>query len=280
MDIVKHGNLYLKQDDSGKIMELVFSGENLEAEIEAIKEYQIDSIAFNRLYSKDRINNLNFLKEIPFIKKVGICDDDFDIDGLYYLEDVEQLLISEKKALDYSRFKKLRVLSICHSGPYSFSDSIQNLQIRSMKLKGNTLNSIRFPKSLKELYLYCTDIQSLEGLPSGLITFGIFVSRNLNSLKGLSASSDTLQKLWIENCPHLEDYQELETCTKMRNMLILECRHIPNLSFLPNMKELNHFAFYGTQVEDCNLENLKGIPSVYFKNHKGYNYKLKDFRDD
>lgn len=280
MDIVKQGDLFFEKNDSGKVIGLVFSGENLEAEIEAIKENQIDSIAFNRLYSRDRINNLNFLKEIPFIKKVGICDDDFDIDGLYNLEDVEELLISEKRPLDYSRFKKLRVLSICHSWPYSFSDSIQKLQIRSMKLKGSTLGSIRFPKSLQELYLYCTDIQTLEGLPSGLRTFGIFLSRNLRSLKGLSASSDTLQKLWIENCPHLEDYEDLGTCTKMRHMLILQCRHIPNLSFLPNMKELNHFAFYGTQVDDCNLENLKGIPSVYFKNHKGYNYKLKDFRED
>ena len=48
MDIVKQGDLFFEKNDSGKVIGLVFSGENLEAEIEAIKENQIDSIAFNR----------------------------------------------------------------------------------------------------------------------------------------------------------------------------------------------------------------------------------------
>lgn len=278
-EIVQRGNLTLNMDDS-KILELIFNGNNLKEELKAIVDNNIDSVVFNRYFCGRRIGKLDFIKDISSIKRVRICNDDFDIDSLYYLNDLEELILSGKQRLDYSRFSKLRVLSIRHPGPYIFPDSIQKLYIWHMKLKELTLDSIRFPKSLQELYLYWTDIQSLEGLPSNLKTFGIYMSRNLRSLKGLSASADTLQKLEIENCPHLEDYHELETCTKMRNMLILECRQIPNLSFLPNMKELHHFAFYGTQVEDCNLENLKGIPSVYFKNYKGYNYKLKDFRDD
>ena len=277
--ILQQGDLYFDVY-KGKRVNLILSGIDIEKELLALETYNIDSITLNRSFCENRIYSLEFLKEYPSIKKVHICNDDFVLDGLYYLNDLEELQLSGKKPIDYLKFNRLKVLSVQHPGPYVFPDSIQTLHIWHMKLKGNTLGSIRFPKSLQELYLYWTDIQSLEGLPSNLKTFGIFMSRNLRSLKGLSASSDTLQKLWIENCPHLEAYEDLGTCTKMRHMLILECRHIPNLSFLPNMKELNHFAFYGTQVDDCNLENLKGIPSVYFKNHKGYNYKLKDFRED
>ena len=204
-EIVQRGNLTLNMDDS-KILELIFTGNNLKEELKAIVDNNIDSVVFNRYFCGRRIGKLDFIKDISSIKRVRICNDDFDIDSLYYLNDLEELILSGKQRLDYSRFSKLRVLSIRHPGPYIFPDSIQKLYIWHMKLKELTLDSIRFPKSLQELYLYWTDIQSLEGLSSNLKTFGIYMSRNLRSLKGLSASADTLQKLEIENCPHLEDY--------------------------------------------------------------------------
>lgn len=276
MEIIENNGL-LFNTEKGRLMELVITGNNLAYELDALEKYNVKSIVLNRYYCERRINDLSFLKECPYITSVVICDDDFSLDGLYNLHGLERLVIQGHDTIDYSLFPNLKVLDTRQTAPYKFPDSLQTLYIWYMKLKGKTLSTLTFPKELKNLNIYWSDIQNLDGLPSGLNHFGIGYTRKLKSLSGLDNSSQTLLDVEIENCPNLRDYQALNSCLSIRKLLLIGCREISTIGFVSNMKKLEHFAFSGTLVEDKDLSPLTGIPSVYFTNNKSYNRKLKDF---
>ncbi|MGN1215655.1 MAG: hypothetical protein ACI4TJ_05355, partial [Candidatus Cryptobacteroides sp.] len=60
--------------------------------------------------------------------------------------------------------------------------------------------------------------------------------------------------------------------------LVLYCTKFQNLSFTKEMKKLDFFSFYGTEVIDNDLSPLLEIPAVSFKNKKEYNYSFRDFK--
>lgn len=270
-------NGQLFRENNGTLDALILSGENLYMELRALEKYNVSGIVLNRHFCAGRINDLTFLKDYPNLKKVLVCNDDFRLDGLYCLHELEELVVCGKDTLDYSQFPKLKVLDTRQPGPYMFPDGLQTLYIWYLKLKGKGLCSINFPKALTSLSINWSDIDNLVGLPSGLTHFGIAYTRKLSSLNGLENSSESLQELCIENCPRLREYSSLSLCESINKLLICRCREIPDISFVNKMKLLRHFAFPGTDVQSHDLAPLKGVKSVYFDNKKEYNYKLSDF---
>lgn len=276
MNLVKIDGLTF-YEDKGVLKQLVLYGYDLQKELEALRKYNIDAISVNRFFCGRRINDLGFLADYPFIKRVDISDDDIDCQGLYNLPLLEDLSIKGKKTLDYSFFKHLKILDTRQPAPYYFPDSIETLYIWHMKLKGKDMTSIRFPKALKQLFLYWSDIKSLQGLPGGLERFEIALCRQLTSLSGLEMSADTLRNVNLENCPHLNDYDALYQCNIISQLLIIGCREIPSVAFVKNMKRLQHITLSKTKVMDLDLSPLLPVPSVYYTNYKDYPFNPKDF---
>ena len=264
-------------EDKGVLKQLVLYGYDLQKELEALRKYNIDAISVNRFFCGRRINDLDFLKDYPFIKRVDISDDDIDCNGLYYLPMLEDLSVKGKKTLDYSVFKHLKILDTRQPAPYKFPDSIETLYIWHMKLKGKDMNTIRFPKSIKQLFLYWSDIKSLQGLPGGLERFEIALCRQLNSLSGLEKSSESLHQVKLENCPHITDYDALNQCVRITELIVGSCHGIPSISFVKNMKELQYISLFKTKVLDLDLSPLLPVPSVFYTNSKDYPFNPKDF---
>ena len=112
----------------GVLKELVFQGYDLKKELEALEKYGIVNVCICRYDSKDRINDLDFLKDYPFIKGVTLSPDDanFNIDGLYSLTNLERLLAGKHK-IDFMAFHHLKVLDTRYPRPCEIPDEIQPL---------------------------------------------------------------------------------------------------------------------------------------------------------
>ena len=262
----------------GVLKELVFQGYDLKKELEALEKYGIENVCICRYDSKDRINDLDFLKDYPFIKGVTLSPDDanFNIDGLYSLTNLERLLAGKHK-IDFMAFPHLKVLDTRYPRPCEFPDEIHTLYLWYSKFKGKGLSSVRFPKAIKLLDITWSDLDDLTGMPSGLENFTIAYTRKLSSLAGLENSSSSLNRVMLDHCPNLRDYSSLYECHNLSSLVIGDCREMPGIGFVNGMKDLRHFVFDGTVVRDHDLSPLKGLPFVSFTNNKEYNYRLKDF---
>ena len=57
-------------EDKGQLNTLILSGKDLIQELKLLDKYGISSISLNRYFCGNRINNLDFLRDYPFIKNV------------------------------------------------------------------------------------------------------------------------------------------------------------------------------------------------------------------
>lgn len=257
--------------------QLILTGKDIQGEIDSMKYYDVKAISINRRFCADRINNLDFLKHCDWIDSVQIVGDDFDCKGLYYLTGLKNLQDAEKSSIDYSKFHHLISLVTSRTKDLLLPESLQQLYLWNYKPSSHSLSEIIMPSTLKKLFLCKSNINNLSGLPTTIEKLEICLCRHFNSLESISIANDNLRSLVIENCPNLNNFQELSHCYQIEHLVLFNCGTIPDLSFIRNMKHLGHFAFPKTLVADGNLDLLEKVPSVYFTNNKRYNHKLKDF---
>lgn len=263
----------------GELQAVVLSGNNLSEELTAMREYGLKGVVLNRYFCKDRINDLDFLKDYPEVQDVRMSNEDFDCNGLLYLNELKCLCISGNHFSDYSIFPHLKVLSVAQKNPFPLPNKLESLYLYGCKMKEKGLAAFNFPNTLKDLSCSRSDLQNLHSLPSTLEILDLALVRPLVSLDGLENCAGSLKDLDIEYCPNISDVSALEKCSNMEKLLLCVCKEIPTIKFVNYMPKLKHFAFDKTYVADADLSPLKSVPSVYFSNHKNYNYKLKDFMD-
>lgn len=261
----------------GKLRSVILSGNNLEKELNALSEYNLDEIWINRFFCSDRIPDLDFLKDCPKIKSVNIVDDDFDCKGLLFLPKLARLSISGNSFTDYSVFPSLQYLAVIQEKISALPSNLTELHICGVKFRDNTLSSLDFPQTLRSLHLTRSNIVSLIGLPPSIEDLQVNYTRSITSLVGIDSCANNLHLLELDHCPNLTAYTLLESCVNMEKLLITSCGDMPNVEFVRRMPHLGHFAFYGTYVRNNDLLPIMSIPSVFFRNNKSYNYRLKDF---
>lgn len=264
----------------GELQAVVLSGNNLKEEMDAMREHGLKGVVVNRYFCKDRISDLDFLKDYPEVQDICVGVDNIDCKGLLYLNDLQTLRIEGNHFSDYSIFPSLKVLATIQKKPFILPGKLETLYMHECKMKEKGLSAFIFPNTLKKFYCSSLDLENLNSLPSTLELLDIGPARPLTSLEGLESCAKSLKNLEIEYCPHIKDFSALEKCTNIEKLLICICKEIPTIKFVNHMNKLKHFAFDKTYVVDNDLSPLKSVPSVYFTNHKNYNYKLKDFRDD
>lgn len=276
MELVQIDNYYY-YSQNGQLTTLILSGHNLEEELKELTKRNIRGISLNWGFCGNRIKDLDFLKDYPFINHVSIIDPDFNYDGLYYLKDLQYLQIVGKKRLDFSQFTSLHTLITNIPSSFSFPQSLRVLHLWDMKFKTFDLSGINFPEKLEELEIHKSNLRTLTGLPGNINHFGILYCRNLNSLDGLAKCKNNLEYLLFQHCPHLSDYKDLEECHFLKKMIITSCSEIPDVDFVKTMKRLEHCSLYNTRIVSNDLSPLFSVPSVFFKDNKNYNHRLKEF---
>jgi len=160
---------------------------------------------------------------------------------------------------------------------FSLPNNLERLHLWHTKIPEKSLTHISFPGSLTDFELLFSDILDCTGLPQSTSHLSLSYCRNLTSLNGLERVASRLTYLNLDHCRKLSDYSSLTNCWKLHKLMILDCTKLENLSLIKDMKELEFFSFYGTEVMDNDLTPLFAIPVVGFKDKKTYNYKLSHF---
>ena len=277
MDIIKIDD-YLFYGEKGVPKEMLLTGYNLSQELEYLEKIGLNTIWVNRAFCGNRIQDLSFLKDYPFIRGLCVYKENINLEGVYNLHQLEWLSVENGKGLHFAEFPELKRLNAKYITDFRFPDKLTELYIWHTKIKGGSLSNISLPRSLKRFDLLFSNIVDCQGLPPELNRLGLSYCRNLTSLNGLETVTDQLTYLELDHCRKLEDYSSLADCVNLQRLLVLDCTKFQNLSFAKEMKKLEFFSFYGTDVLDNDLSPLLHIPKVSFKNKKEYNYSFRDFK--
>lgn len=149
--------------------------------------------------------------------------------------------------------------------------------LRSFNPKSRSLTELSLPDDIAFFELDFSNISDLTGLPAGVVDLELAYCRNLQGLRGLERSRQTLRSFIVQNCRALSDYGALEECLKLEKIILDKCGELPSVGWTEQLEELKHFTFADTHVADGNLDPLFRIPYVYFTNASDYNHRMKDF---
>lgn len=269
MELYREAPFYFYKE-KGIVKEIILTGYDLGAEMQEMENRGIGSIWLNRYFCGNRINDLSFLKNHSQIKKVCIVDGDFDCRVIPEMKQLEHLQIETKTPIDFSQLCNLNTLITNNIGSSGLPTNIKILHLWDFKFQDGGIKNNWLPAGLKCLELYKTNIMCLSGLPDELQRLGIFYNRRLLSLDGLDKTSNSIEELELDHCPNLTDYSSLESCTKLKKLILAKCGNISSLSLLKSAKELSHLSIDGMFVLDKDLSYASSIPYSHISNRRYY----------
>ena len=172
MDIIKIDDYYFYEEEEVP-NEMILTGYNLSQELEYLEKMGLNRISINHLFCGNRIKDLSFLKDYPFIKGVRIVNKDINQDGIYYLKELDWLQIDNAKGIHFAEFPELKCLIASNITDFTFPDKLTELYIWHTKIKGGSLSNISLPRSLRRFDLLFSNIVDCQGLPPELNRLGL-----------------------------------------------------------------------------------------------------------
>lgn len=238
------------------------------------------------------IANTDFLEHVPKISEISFKDiKDCNLSGLYHLKNLRSLTIANtvnnpsiNERVDFSKFDGLEELFVDwfdKGFDISKNQKLVTVSIHKYYPQSLDFSELQLPKSIKNIELIRSNIQTLKGIESNSIEkLEFYYCPRLKSLYGISALSGQLHRLMIENAKQLTAYDSLYDCKLLDSVVFVNCGNIDSLKRIKMLKNLSHFVLEKTVVNDGNMENLLAIDRVAFTNYKHYNCKCKSLNND
>lgn len=243
-------------------------------------------------YILSDIAETGFLEQMPNLNEIAFIDvKDCNLDGLYCLKNLRSLTIandvnnpSKNLRVDFSKFKNLEEINVDwfdKGFDISKNDKVVSVSINKYRPQSRDLSELPLPKSISNLELVQSNIQSLDGAPDNSIEkMELYYCPYLETLNGIRAFSGHLHRLMIENARHLSDYDEIKYCKALESVVFANCGNIDSLNWVKALEKLSHFVLDKTVVNDGDMRNLLNIEKVAFTNKKHYNCKCKSLKGE
>ncbi len=295
----------IRENDFGKA--LIMSDKRVLESSEFVKNEGIIGLELNHSLGYG-LDNLNCLKYFDTIRNIRILNDSLNIEGVYYLKNLENLMLGDEsqQEIDFTMLKNLKscffswrkkaesifdCVNLYELGieGYKSQDLIKFKNLNSLRYLGlgnstiMSLNGIEFLKKLNELSLsYLKNLSSLNGLEYVNIT-NLDLSylpklSNLNSIK----KNITLNRIDILKCKSINDISFLSNLIDLEYLSIEDIGEIKTLRPIEKLAKLKVLFFIGnTNILDGNLypiESLQYLENISFKNRKHYSHKREHFK--
>ncbi len=239
----------------------------------------IRSITINPSYFS--VNNLDFLKDLPFIEGVYILQADLNLSPLDILTNLRVFAVDRiNKPFDFSKFQRLEVLGTTYNRNTINIGLCTNLFWLWLDNFSKTdLHELKDLKNLQYLSLYKTGIANLKGL-EGLINLKelhIDSASKLLSLDGISVNNKLIEIIDIFGAKNLTDYSAIKKSVSLKKIRFGKTGNLASISFLKDLPKLES-AMIGMKVEDGDMGYLKNISEVGFVDYPHYNLKMKDLK--
>ena len=232
----------------------------------------------------DRLDNLNFLKEYSFLKKLDIdCINDHDYSFLGNLPNLKYLgiglSIKQLNTIDLSNQEKLETLAIqWRKKIIGFENCTRLTSLTLVEFKEKNLQKIESLKSLVELRIKTGAIESLQGVDKlgNLQNLNIGNCKKLQSIKTIN-HLQKLKELHLDACPNINDYDEVTDLPDLETLSLIDCGKVQSLKFIEHYQSLSKLSLLGnTVIVDGDLVPAKRIKLLEHKHYSHYNIKLEN----
>ena len=243
--------------NSKKDNHLIINPKKILKTIKHINKNKILKITVNDAYF-DKIQNLDFLKEISSIEEISILQNNLNLKPIENLKSLKSLSFRETtEKLNLNEFQNLEILS-CDYRKVENIKECKNLKSVSLDFH-NKENLIEFQNfnNLETLFLNRTNIKSFNGIENlrKIHKIELHNSPKLESLKGLPKNSEKLEILYIYKAKKLENYENLNSLKNIKRLQLVSGGIIENLDIFTEMKKLEYLQL-GMEIRNGNKIKL------------------------
>lgn len=228
--------------------------------------------------------SLDFLKEMPWLTRLMVCDEYQDTSAISFLKNLDHLQLASTPSIDFSPLVNLR----SYSGDWpQNNDSFYMLKnLHSLSLwKGSKKNSIGqfsvFTKleslSLAELAL--DTLEGIEKIPS-LESLGVHFCRKITSIEPV-VSLKKLKRVHFQNCKKITSFSRLANNIHLETVDLEHCGDIDDINFVSTLPALKGLFFFGTVVNSNDLSPILKCSSLEllgFNDKKTYSHTCKELK--
>jgi len=225
MSIERKGQ-FLITEELGVTPSLGIESSQLRECISEIKERKFKGV-FGAPYFGFREQNLDFLREIPWLTQIWFFDIDLkNIDAVYSLDDLTYFGVHPKRPpVDFSRFHKLETLVwIFKSKDKNIAtlNSLKTLHIWHHNPKEKTFKGLELPPNLEVLEINWANADSVLDLPflPKLKRIEFHRCRNLTSVAGLTSIAPKLEEIFITTSSKVSDDAKLLSLPSLKRAII------------------------------------------------------------
>ncbi len=263
---------------------LIIESSKLEACIKYVLDGNINAIIINHFqgYELSEINFLNRLTKV--LEGLHIPETKFDLKGINSLHKLRFLGLADNKkdVVDLINFPNLENLACDYSIRLRGLEYCKNLKFLSLtryKTKTKDLSLLPSLPHLKELSLFITDIDCLQGIEKygTLKKLELFRASKLETIKDLETLPNSIEEIQIEQSKKIQDYEILGNLHYLEKIILSDAGEIKTLSFLKTLPNLKFISFVNTNVLDGDLSFCEGIEYVGFINKRHYSHKFEQF---
>jgi hypothetical protein len=256
---------------------LIIESSKLDACIKYVLDGNIKSITIN-CFQGYELPDIHFLSKLSnVLEGLHLPETKFDNQTVNTLHKLKFLGFADNKKdiIDLSNFPNLESLACDYSSRLKGLDTCKNLidlTLTGYKSKNNNLSEMPSFLHLKELFLFKTDITTLQGIErfSNLRKLEIFSASKLEAITSLQVLSNSLEEIQIEQCKKVKDYEILGEVKSLKKIILSESGEIKSLAFVRKLPLLEFISFWGTNVLDGNIKYCEGINYVGFNNKRHY----------
>jgi hypothetical protein len=241
-----------------------------------LKNKKFKKIVVNSSYFT--VNDLSFLKYLPFVQSISIVDSNHDISLVNDLYELQEISIGDFRGIiDFNNFPNLERLGIDWSNKLKNLENAINLRwLWLNNYKDVSLEKFKNFSKLTYLYLYRSSIISLAGVGgmSSLVELNIDTANKIQTLNGFGENNRNLKILDIYKAPRLTDYNALQYLINLEKLRFTKAGDMKDIDVLRSFKNLKK-VILGIKVLNGDMSYLENIPEYKFLNFPHYNLKSK-----
>ena len=228
-----------------------------------------------------KLKDISFLQEHKYIKGISILDGEkLDLSGIENLKDLEYISISDNtQPIDYSVFPKLEQIRSTWHPKVIISEKcskLKHLYFRHYKPKSKNLTELPNLPNLEFLGIIQSPIESTEGIGK----FTRLKRIDMSYLPKLTTLCDMenlpIEMAEVQNCKQLQNLDYFRVAKKLKKLICDKCGAVQSITFIRELKNLDHFAFLNMDVLDGDMSPCLSVRYTVFTNKKHFTHTDKE----
>jgi len=275
---------FIKNGDWGTFLNV--SSENLTETVAYIKQKDIRNFELNDCNGYE-LSDISFLNEIAeSVEGLIVIGKNISLKGIENYHNLKMLNITDEHSLpvNFTNFKKLERCSILwHNNISNLSacKMLRELNIKKLKLSGAGKNILYETNNIHRLTLIQSKLDNLDFIKTymNIRSLELYYMPKIRDIDTISYCSKTLEKLVLDNCRNIQDYDSIKSLKKIEYLMLNNNKEIESLAFIKDLQNLKHLSFVGTNVLDGNISICKAINYVGFNNKRHYSHKFEEINE-